>query len=66
MKTFFALVFAVTIFVGTAPAFFPGQPPSGGGESGGAITELHPGAIGGTLALLICGILMLVDRRRAR
>jgi hypothetical protein len=38
----------------------------GGRRRGGAITELHPGAIGGTLALLICGILMLVDRRRAR
>jgi hypothetical protein len=42
----------------------PGGVTTGGGGGGNnAIPEMDPGAIAGALALLICGSLMLTDRR---
>ena len=45
------------------PGGTPGGTSGGGGGGGGPIPEIDPGAIAGALGLLLCGSLMLADRR---
>jgi hypothetical protein len=51
----------IAVLASPAHAFFPG---SGFHHHTGKVPELSPGAIGGGLAVLALGVLLLTDRRR--